>query len=150
MAQRAKEFLRSEAKRSKNQVYNIPLSCIGLFVFLPFFLHTAVKGVRAKIGPARERVLAKRSEARTKFTTFPSLGLFLPFFPHTAVRAVRAKIGPAFIQVYTVFLPHNCNYSTSSVSSSATDYQHSRRAVLAWAVGPCGLVLEGLKHSSRR
>ena len=29
------------------------------------------------------------------------------------------------------------SYSTSSVSSSATDYQHSRRAVLAWAVGPC-------------
>ena len=42
------------------------------------------------------------------------------------------------------------NYSTSSVSSAATDYQHSRRAVLAWAVGPCGLVLKGLKDSSRR
>ena len=45
---------------------------------------------------------------------------------------------------------HNCNYSTSSVSSSATDYQHSRRAVLAWAVGPCGVVLKGLKDSTRR
>ena len=42
------------------------------------------------------------------------------------------------------------NYSTSSVSSSATDYQHSRRAVLAWAVGPCGVVLKGLKDSTRR
>ena len=41
-------------------------------------------------------------------------------------------------------------YSTSSVSSTATDYQHSRRAVLAWAVGPCGLVLQGLKDSTRR
>ena len=42
------------------------------------------------------------------------------------------------------------SYSTSSVSSAAADYQHLRRAVLAWAVGPCDLVLEGLKDSSRR
>ena len=42
------------------------------------------------------------------------------------------------------------SYSTSSVSSTATDYQHPRRAVLAWVVGPCGLVLKGLKDSTRR
>ena len=48
------------------------------------------------------------------------------------------------------FLCLKINYSTSSVSSTATDYQHSRRAVLAWAVGPCGLVLKGLKDSTRR
>ena len=37
----------------------------------------------------------------------------------------------------------NC-YSTSSVASAA-DYQHSQAgAVPAWAVGPCGLVLQGL------
>ena len=41
-------------------------------------------------------------------------------------------------------------YSTSSVSSAA-DYQHSQAwAVPAWAVWPCGLVLQGQKDSSRR
>ena len=54
------------------------------------------------------------------------------------------------MKVFNENLKNARNYSTSSVSSAAADYQHLRRAVLAWAVGPCGLVLEGLKDSSRR
>ena len=79
--------------------------------------------------------------------------LGMPGFGIKQKRVYGTRITPNYIlclKMSVVFHPADFTYSTSSVSSTATDYQHSRRAVLAWAVGPCGLVLKGLKDSSRR
>ena len=68
----------------------------------------------------------------------PKNGLSLAFFKKLTIAKIFIK--PKLLSTY----------STSSVSSTVTDYQHSRRAVLAWAVGPCGIVLKGQKDSTRR
>ena len=89
------------------QVYKTPLPCRLLFIFFP---RTAVRGARAKIGPATykcKRVLAKRSKNQVYNTPLSCIGLFLIFFPHTTVRGVRAKIGPAT----SVNTPFDLGYS---------------------------------------